>query len=159
MTRKRLWSLTAIACLMMVIPGLALKAEGQRLKAFGDRLSEIDLTSALHATRSLLLEARSPQLAALAATLMLMLTVAVLRRRRTRADLATALARRGRPVPAIARQTRLSQDAIRDLLGGEPMAVPTGLRGRIFRRRPKTSGSTETSFAEELSEKAWDARA
>jgi hypothetical protein len=157
MTRQRLWSLTAIACLLMVVPSFKLKAFSFQPSAFIPHLSAIRLPA-------LDVSSLDPRLAiALAgtavATLMLILTAFVLRRRRTAADKATVMARRGTPVPAIARQTRLSQDAIRDLLGGEPMAFPTGLRGRIFRRRPKTSGSAEGSFADELSEKAWDAKA
>ncbi len=152
MTRKRLWSLTALACVLMAIPSLPLKAIGYRLSALGDRRSTIDLTSLLDA-------ARDPRLAAVLTVIsLLLLTITVIRARRTPADLATALARRGTAVAAIARKTRLSQDAIRDLLGGEPMAVSTESRGRFFRRRPKSSAPASASFAEELSEKSFDAR-
>jgi hypothetical protein len=156
MTRKRLWSLTTVACLMMVIPSLSLKAEGLRLKAISDRLSGLRLPA-------LDFSSLDPRLAAaLAGTalaaLLLVLTLLIVRRRRTPADLATVLARRGRSVASIARETRLSQDAIRDLLGGEPMAVSTAWRGRIFRRRPKTSALPAAAFADELSERRWDAR-
>ena len=72
---------------------------------------------------------------------------------------AVALARRGHPVAAIARRTRLSQDAIRDLLGGDPLPVSTAGQGRFFRRRSKTAVVESASFADELSERSLDAKA
>jgi hypothetical protein len=101
----------------------------------------------------------SPSLLAVATLLLGLALVAMVRRgRRTPADFAVALARRGRPVTSIARRTRLSQDVVRDLLGGEPVAVSTVGLGRFFRRRKAATAEATDSFADELSERCFDAK-
>lgn len=144
MTRKRLWSLTALACALLLVPSVPRMT--LRLPA-------------LHVPSLSTYAIPSPEIAVVVALFTLLLTAIVVRRRRPPTSLAIALARRGRPVVAIARHTRLSQDAIRDLLGGEPMVVSTVRRGRIFRQRPKPAVRDAASFADELSEKSFDARA
>jgi hypothetical protein len=146
MTRKRLWSLTALACALLLVPSVPRMS----IPRMSIPLSMPSLSA--HAIPT-------PGIAVLVALVTLLLTAITVRRRRSPARLAIALARRGRPVVAIARRTRLSQDAIRDLLGGEPMVVSTVRRGRIFRRRPKPVVRNAASFADELSEKSFDARA
>ena len=132
MTRKRLWTLTALACALLLIPSVP----------------RLDL-------RAL----PSPGMPG-AALLLLALSVPLLVRRirRTPAILAVSLARRGRPVASIARRTRLSQDVVRDLLGGEPVAVSTAPLGRFFRRRKPVTPEAADSFADELSERSFDAK-
>ena len=155
MTRKRLWSLTALACTLLMVPSVP------RMSIPRIYLGDLQLPlPALH------LPPLSPHAipslgitAAIALFFTLLLTLIAVRRRRAPVNLAVVLARRGRPVAMIARRTRLSQDAIRDLLGGEPMAVSTAPRGRIFRRGPKPAAREGASFADELSEKSFDARA
>jgi hypothetical protein len=157
MTRKRLWSLTALACALLLVPSVP------RMSIPWSRLVELtrltDRLPALHMPSLSTHAIPSPEIAVVVALLTLLLTAITVRRRRPRTSLAIALARRGRPVVAIARHTRLSQDAIRDLLGGEPMVVSTVRRGRIFRRRPKPVVRDAASFADELREKSFDARA
>lgn len=142
MTRKRLWTLTALACALLLMPSVP------RIHLPSLRFPRIDARS--------LPSSRIPGVALL--LLALAVPVIVRRSRRTPADLAVALARRGRPVAKIARQTRLSQDVVRDLLGGEPMAVSTARRGRFFRRRKPATPEASDSFAEELSERSFDAK-
>jgi hypothetical protein len=152
MTRKRLWSLTALACGLLLVPSIP------RMSV--PRIHLADLAPRLAPLHLPLPTMPAPGVAGVGALwVTLLLTLIVVRRRRTPADLAVSLARRGRPVAAIARQTRLSQDAIRDLLGGEPMAVSTARWGRFFRRGPKAGAGEGASFADELKEKSFDARA
>ena len=139
MSRKRLWSLTALACALLVVPSVP------RADLHLPALASVTMPPAL--------------LLAATACLVLLVTLVVVRRRRTPSDLAVALARRGRPVAAIARQTRLSQDAVRDLLGGDPVAVSTAGWGRFFRRRSGAPSKGTASFADELNEKSFDAKA
>lgn len=136
MTRKKLWSLTALACALLTVPSLP-ELRMPRVNAG--------------------LISPPAVVAAVVALLVLSLAIVVSRLRRTPADRVTALARRGRPLAAIARRTRLPQDAVRDLLGGEPMAVSTAWTGTFFRRRPKPAAKAPASFAAELKEKSFDA--
>jgi hypothetical protein len=148
MTRRRLWSLTGLACALLTVPSVP-RISLARLHLAGVHLPVLDAP-------------RLPSPAVLAAALLLLTlaTVILVRRgRRTASEYAVALARRGHPVPAIARRTRLSQDAVRDLLGGDPAAVSTARMGRFFRSRKAATPVGTGSFADELSERSFDAKA
>ena len=135
MTRRRLWSLTALACTLLAVPGLP-RLSPARLRLESVRWPEI------HPLHLESLALPSAEVVAGAILLLVMATLVVIRRyRRTAPELAVVMARRGSPVTAIARRTRLSQDAVRDLLGGEPVAVSTGGMGRFFRRRNQATRS------------------
>jgi hypothetical protein len=137
MTRRRLWSLTALACALLAVPSLP--------DVSLDRLGASTVTPHWVLAAGLLL--------------ILSLVIVAVRRHRTTSGLVMVMARRGRPVAAIARRTGLAQDAVRDLLGGEPTAVSTASWGRIFRRRKAGSPAAGASFADELSERSFDAKA
>ncbi len=157
MTRKRLWSLTALACAVLLVPSIPWMGI-PRIHPEMLALTRLDLW-AMHLPALHPRLASPPGMAAAVALLLLLLAILAVRRRRTPARLAVVLARRGRAVAAISRQTRLSQDAVRDLLGGEPLAISTARRGKIFRRRPKPVADTGPSFADHLSETSFDAKA
>lgn len=59
-------------------------------------------------------------------------------------------ARRGDRIPAIARRLALSQDAVRDLLGDQPLPVAAERRGSLCRQRPEASAEPPASFREAL---------
>lgn len=163
MTRRRLWSLTAIACLLLTLPSLpaAWRADGlaSLLDAAAAARSAAD--QAVQQGR-LVLPAPDPRAAPVAIALASMLFgvgLLIRARRRPATEVATALARRGRSIPIIARRTGLSQDAVRDLLGGDPMVVSTAVEGRFFRRARRCGPAVAGAFADELEEKSFDARA
>jgi hypothetical protein len=163
MTRRRLWSLTALACLMITLPSLPAAWRAQGVSA---------ILTAADAVRGAVDTARrqglphlpepDPRVAPIAIALASVLFgfgLLVRRQRRPVADVATGLAHRGRSIPAIARRTGLSQDAVRDLLGGDPLVVSTAVEGRFFRRVRRSVPAATGSFADELEEKSFDARA
>lgn len=159
MTRRRLWSLTALACLVLALPGLP---SGWWAPASGRLMASLDAVwAALQLAGSRLPppDPRAVQVAVAVAAIVMGLGLVVRRQRRPAAAMATALARRGRSVPAIARRTGLAQDAVRDLLGGDPMAVSTAGKGRFFRRARPSAPSAAGTFADELREKSFEASA
>lgn len=148
MSRRRLWSLTALACLLLTLPSLP---AGWRWAAV-DAITR--LPSSLPATDP------APALPTVAAgSLLLGAALLVRRTRRPAAEVATRLARRGRPVPVIARRTGLAQDAVRDLLGGDPGVVSAAVEGRFFRRARRTPPPPAGAFADELRERSFEATA
>ena len=162
MTRRRLWSLTALACLMITLPSLPATWLAQGLAAIL-AAAEVVRGAVDTALRQGLprLPGPDPRVAPIAialASLLFGFGLLVHRRRRPVADVATGLARRGRSIPAIARRTGLSQDAVRDLLGGDPLVVSTAVEGRFFRRIRRSVPAAAGSFADELEEKSFDAR-
>lgn len=163
MTRRRLWSLTALACLTITLPSLpaAWRAPGVSAILAAAEVARGAVATALRQGLPHLPapDARVPPIAIALASVLLGFGLVVQRRRRPVTDLATGLARRGRSIPAIARRTGLSQDAVRDLLGGDPMVVSTAVEGRFFRRIRRGAPAATGSFADELEEKSFDARA
>ena len=155
MSRRRLWSLTALACLVLVLPGIPV---AQRARA-------LDAAHAVLALGELGLERLPPpdprfaQLAIAATSVLIGLGLVLRRRMAPAAERATRLARRGRSVAVIARRTGLAQDAVRDLLGGDPEVVSTAVEGRFFRRARAASPSTPGAFAAELSERSFEPKA
>jgi hypothetical protein len=148
MSRRRLWSLTALACVLLILPSLP---AGWRWAAF-DGVTRLAVS----------LPAPGPMpapLAVAAGSLLLATALLVRRLRRPAAEVATRLARRGRPVPVIARRTGLAQDAVRDLLGGDPGVVSAAVEGRFFRRARRTPPPAPDAFAQELRERSFEATA
>jgi hypothetical protein len=159
MTRRRLWCLTALVCLLLSLPSLP--AAWRARTVAGLETSARAAASALTAAAGRLPppDPHAAQIALAAASMLLGLGLLVRRQRRPAAEVATRLARRGRPVAAIARHTGLAQDAVRDLLGGEPMVVSTADQGRFFRRVRRAPRAPAGAFADELRERSFDARA
>jgi hypothetical protein len=130
MTRRRLWTLVALACLALAVPAV-LSLPRERAAAWTVAVAGMAaaawarLVPALAATPA---AARPVALALLAGAhvwapaagfaLALLLPVLWLRRRsRDTTRRVRRMGRRRRPVSEIARRTGLAQDAVRDLLG------------------------------------------
>ena len=167
MTRRRLWSVTAVACLLLALPGVPSSWRSRALDvvaAAARASAAAAVTAAVSAGESSLRRLPPPDPRAgpiaLAAGSLLLGTVLLVRRRRMPAtERATRLARRGRSVPAIARATGLSQDAVRDLLGGDPGVVSSAVEGRFCRRARRAQVAPTATFADELRERSFDATA
>jgi hypothetical protein len=152
-TRARLWSLTTIACLLLALPGVP---AGWRAGVVAGTLAAwAHLGDA--APHALLLSRTNGALAIAAGVTLIALGSYRLNRRGSRFELVTAMARRGRPVALIARRSGLAQDAVRDLLGGDPVAVSTATRGSFFRRRKAAPSESPALFADALQESSFDA--
>jgi len=142
-SRRRLWSLTALVCALLTVPG-AVSARPELVALIGTTVRTPDpqvamallVLGAAAVTFGLLLLGRSP---------------------RARPAVVLAMSRRGRGVPEIARRTRLAQDAVRDVAGVAPRAVSTGRWGRIFRRGAERVETVDETFEELLEQSAFKA--
>jgi hypothetical protein len=146
MTRRQLWSVTALACALLALPSLPELPAGWT-------------DAALQALS--LLDPRDARIVIAAGATLVAFGALLQRRAESRADLVLALAKRGRTAPAIARRSGLARDAVRDILGGtdEPVVISTGLWGRIFRQRRKDPAGRDQPFSEALALSSFEGKA
>ncbi|HEU4587352.1 MAG TPA: hypothetical protein VFS11_01790 [Gemmatimonadales bacterium] len=140
MTRRRLWSLVALACTGLILPGVVPHVPAQNaavqarawieamVAAWSAPAWSIPAWSAPAWSIPASLRGHPWTFVLLAAALGLGLVAgrALYSRRGGVRGQVRRLSRRGLPVAAIARRTGLAQDAIRDLLGAKPIAATWG---------------------------------
>jgi hypothetical protein len=133
MTRRRLWSLVALVCAALVLPGLVsrLPADLAAARVASDlwAAARMGLTRLPAPSAGWLPPASAtwfPALLVAAGCLVLAITLVLVARRGGMPHRVRRLSRRGLSVAAIARRTGLAQDAIRDLLGAEMAGMASG---------------------------------
>lgn len=142
MTRRKLWSLTVLVCLLLTLPSLPMLPkgwwdQGRALAIVWGRVLGVRAQQLAQPAQHRAQQLAQAGVAAIAATWRVSLPIAVgvalvgltvmllIRERRNRARQVRRLARQGRPVAAIARRTRLAQDVVRDLLGSDAETTAT----------------------------------